>query len=61
MKHALLCCVVLLLSASVFSQPATESKTPTIAEKMAGSEKYSGYFIFYWDAKRGKIWLEIDK
>ncbi|MBI3787762.1 MAG: DUF5117 domain-containing protein, partial [Ignavibacteriales bacterium] len=24
-------------------------------------EKYSGYFNFYWDAKGGKIWLEIDK
>jgi hypothetical protein len=24
-------------------------------------EKYSGYFTFYWEAKAGKIWLEIDK
>jgi len=61
MKHALLCCVALLLCTSVFSQPATESKTPNIAEKITGMEKYSGYFNFYWDAKRGKIWLEIDK
>ena len=35
--------------------------TPTIAEKIAGMERYSGYFNFYWDAKAGKIWLEIDK
>ena len=32
-----------------------------IAEKTAGMEKFSGYFNFYWDAKGGKIWLEIDK
>ena len=24
-------------------------------------EKFPGYFTFYWDAKNGKIWLEIDK
>jgi hypothetical protein len=35
--------------------------TPTIAEKIAGMEKYPGYFNFYWDARAGKIWLEIDK
>lgn len=61
MKQALLFSFVLLLISSVFSQPVTESKTPTLAEKIAGTEKYTGYFNFYWDAKRGKIWLEIDK
>src|SRR6266481_804393 len=24
-------------------------------------EKFPGYFPFYWDAKAGKMWLEIDK
>lgn len=24
-------------------------------------EKYTGYFSFYWDEKKGKIWLEVDK
>jgi len=32
-----------------------------IAEKTAGMEKVSGYFTYYWDAKAGKIWLEIDR
>ena len=32
-----------------------------IADKVAGMEKFPGYFPFYWDAKAGKIWLEIDK
>lgn len=33
----------------------------TITEKTAGMEKFPGFFTFYWDAKAGKIWLEIDK
>src|SRR5690242_4618122 len=32
-----------------------------ISDKVAGMEKFPGYFPFYWDAKAGKIWLEIDK
>ena len=32
-----------------------------ISEKVAGMEKFPGFFTFYWDAKAGKIWLEIDK
>jgi hypothetical protein len=55
--------VFLAISTSVLAQPrsSSEAKTPTIAEKAAGMEKYSGYFNFYWDAKAGKVWLEIDK
>jgi len=37
------------------------TKTPTITEKVSGMQKYPGYFQFYWDAKAGKLWLEIDK
>src|SRR6266478_5532926 len=36
-------------------------QTPTIAEKTAGAQKLAGYFNLYWDAKQGKLWLEIDK
>jgi hypothetical protein len=32
-----------------------------ITEKVKGMEKFPGFFTFYWDAKAGKIWLEIDK
>src|SRR5689334_20222641 len=32
-----------------------------ISDKVAGLQKFGGYFPFYWDAKAGKIWLEIDK
>ena len=37
------------------------SEMPTIAEKAAGFEKLPGYFNLYWDAKQGKLWLEVDK
>ena len=30
-------------------------------EKTAGAQKLAGYFNLYWDAKQGKLWLEIDK
>jgi hypothetical protein len=36
-------------------------KQQSITEKVAGMEKFSGFFPFYWDAKAGKLWLEIDK
>jgi Met-zincin/Domain of unknown function (DUF5117) len=32
----------------------------TIAAKTAGMEKLPGYIALYWDAKAGKMWLEID-
>ena len=37
------------------------SKTLSISEKTAGMQKLPGYFNLYWDAKQGKLWLEIDK
>ena len=33
----------------------------TIAAKTAGMQKSGGYFPFHWDAKAGKVWLEVDK
>ena len=29
--------------------------------KSPGAQKFPGYFNLYWDAKQGKLWLEIDK
>ena len=54
---------LLLLITPLCAQPRSSdtTKTPTIAEKVAGMEKFPGYFPFYWDAKAGKMWLEIDK
>src|SRR5262245_46074176 len=38
-----------------------QATLPTIANKVNGMQKFSGFFPFYWDARAGKIWLEIDK
>ena len=43
------------------SNEAAAASEPTIAEKTAGMEKLPGYFNLYWDAKQGKLWLEIGK
>ena len=37
------------------------TQAQTITDKVKGMEKFPGFFTFYWDAKAGKIWLEIDK
>ena len=41
--------------------PIQAQKPQTLTEKIAGMEKFPGFFTFYWDAKAGKVWLEIDK
>jgi hypothetical protein len=66
MKHLGLLIIILhLLTSAVVPQVRSTADTakgsPTIAEKVAGMQKFPGYFPFYWDAKAGKIWLEIDK
>jgi hypothetical protein len=54
--------VLLTLVAPLCAQPRSETtKSQTIDEKVAGMQKFPGYFPFYWDAKAGKLWLEIDK
>src|SRR5688572_21047302 len=39
----------------------SESQAQTITDKVKGMEVFPGFFTFYWDAKAGKIWLEVDK
>ena len=51
---------ILLLLLFCFSTIDAQ-KPQTITEKVAGMEKFPGFFPFYWDARAGKIWLEIDK
>ena len=53
MKRLGLLVMLLLLS--------TWTQAQTIADKVKSMEKFSGFFTFYWDAKAGKVWLEIDK
>src|SRR5262252_6801590 len=57
----ILLCLVLLCGAESAAQPRSEARTQTLTDKVAGMQKFAGYFPFYWDAKAGKLWLEIDK
>lgn len=47
-------------SNAVPQQPPAETPKPDpITEKTAAFQKLPGYFDLYWDAKTGKLWLEI--
>ena len=60
-RSAIVLLTLLLLCASYSAQPRSETKSQSLSERVAGMQKFPGYFPFYWDAKAGKIWLEIDK
>src|SRR5437588_13092751 len=63
-RFGILLSLSVLLCADLSAQVRSGSDTPktaTIAEKVAGMQKSPGYFPFYWDAKAGKIWLEINR
>src|SRR5216110_1829456 len=63
-RFGILLSLSVLLCADLSAQVRSGSDTPkiaTIAEKVAGLQKFPGYFPYYWDAKAGKLWLEIDK
>jgi len=38
-----------------------QAQKPTIKETVKGMKEFPGFLPFYWDAKEGKILLEIDK
>jgi len=61
-RVALLLIVLVLSRAPVRAdEPQKAVGTPTIQEKVAGAERWPGYFNLYWDGKAGKLWLEVDK
>jgi hypothetical protein len=65
------------LAAAQNSPTETQPKTPpssdqktidqktidrkTVAQKTAGMQELPGFFTYYWDARDGKLWLQIDK
>jgi len=66
MKRAAVASLVLLFFAVVVSaqssSPNVQMKAPpTIAQKTAGTQKFPGFFTYYWDARDGKLWLQVDK
>lgn len=66
MRRDLLLCVVLCslgVPAPVVAhgQSGTTKPLPSIGEKTHDMEKFPGFFTDYWDAREGKVWLQIDK
>lgn len=51
----------LCLPLSMVASTSDTTPTPTITEKTASTQELPGYFNLYWDAKQGKLWLEIDR
>jgi len=67
MKHCLRSAV--FVAVALFSFAAWAQKTPdtnssaaqTLAAKLAPMKALPGFFPLYWDAKEGKLWLEISR
>jgi hypothetical protein len=60
------CAVLLILTLQIGAMDGAaarpdNSQPATITEKTANTQKLAGYCNLYWDAKQGKLWLEIDK
>jgi hypothetical protein len=63
-RSVLVLTLSLLINATLYAQGRGNAEAPKaigISEKVSGMQKFPGYFPFYWDAKAGKLWLEIDK
>jgi len=50
-----------VLCAQAATARPSAAQSSAIAEKTKDTQKLAGYFNLYWDAKAGKLWLEIDK
>ncbi|MEM9329190.1 MAG: DUF5117 domain-containing protein, partial [Bacteroidota bacterium] len=56
--------LLFLLAPSVGQKKKGQQEAPakkTISTFTEGMQKFEGYFDFYWDEKKGKIFLHIDK
>ena len=60
-RSAALALVLLFFCSAAIAQEQVKDKTTTISEKVKGLESHDGYFKYYWDEAKGKLWLEIDK
>jgi hypothetical protein len=67
MRRILIVCSLLLFVSTIpfasrsFAQGEEEKPLPSIDQKTAGMEKMPGFLAYYWDARSGKMWLQIDK
>src|SRR5271166_2911501 len=66
MKRGLIASLAFFTFSAVAPAQNSASETqhkapPTIGEKTTGMEKLPGFLTYYWDARDGKLWLQIDK
>jgi len=66
MKRALIFALLFFIAATsaVAQNGAAQMEAkplPSIEQKTANMEKMPGFFTYYWDAREGKIWLQVDK
>jgi len=52
---------LLLLTGFQLHAQQAQSSVPSISTFTNGMERNPGFMTYYWDAKKGKVWLEIDK
>jgi hypothetical protein len=62
-KLSYLSILIFILSTGVQAQSQDKSslRSNPISAKTSTMTKYTGFHTFYWDAKEGKVWLEIEK
>lgn len=56
--------LILFIAVSCNATKNNQTSEPTLSKfdtLIEGKEKFSGYLNYYWDAEKGKIYLEIDK
>jgi len=61
MRPLYLLFALLLLNGALLAQKKDDDTLPAIADKVKGATTYEGFFSYHWDARAGKIWLEVDK
>ena len=58
MRQLYLFTVLFIMTIRLEAQPA---KTISIEEKVKGLKAYPGFFNFFWDEQKGKLWLQISR
>jgi Met-zincin/Domain of unknown function (DUF5117) len=61
LTSALVLFLVMMAPAQNCSSEVQMKTLPTIDQKTAAMQKFPGFFTYYWDARDGKLWLQIDK
>ena len=61
MRYATILMAMTTIALGLLAASGARAQGGGIAEKTKDAQKFAGYFNLYWDAKAGKLWLEIDK